>query len=104
MTTTIEKLLIKTERIEQDLAEVRQALEELRPTKSLTPEERAAARLEHVRSKNEKLTPLIDKAFKNMGITGEPIDAEKLQEMVAACGVKAEDNIFSRGIIEMREE
>ena len=103
MTTTIEKLLIKTERIEQDLAEVRQALEELRPTKSLTPEERAAARLERVRSKNEKLTPLIDKAFKKMGITGEPI-AEKVQEMLAAEGVKPEENSFSRGIIKMREE
>jgi hypothetical protein len=39
-----------------------------------------------------------------MGIRSEPIDAEKLQEMVAVCGVKEEDNIFSRGIIEMREE
>jgi hypothetical protein len=104
MTTTIEKLLIKTERIEQDLAEVRQALEELCPTKSLTPEERAAARLERVRSKNEKLTSLIDKAFKKMGIKGESIGAEKVQEMLAAEGVKPEENSFSRGIIKMREE
>ena len=104
MTTTIDKLLIKTERIEQELAEVKQALEELRPTKSLTPEERAAARLERVRSKNEKLTPLIDKAFEKMEITGEPIGAEKLQEMLAAEGVKPEENSFSRGIIKMREE
>ena len=104
MTTTIEKLLIKTERIEQDLAEVRQALEELRLTKSLMPEERAAARLERVRSKNEKLMPLIDKAFEKMEITGEPIGAEKVQEMLAAEGVKPEENSFSRGIIKMREE
>ena len=104
MTTTIEKLLIKTERIEQDLAEVRQELEELCPTKSLTPEERAAARLERVQSKNEKLTPVIDKAFKKMGIKGEPIGGEKVQEMLAAEGVKPEENSFSRGIIKMREE
>ncbi len=104
MTTTIDKLLIKTERIEQELAEVKQALEELRPTKSLTPEEQAAARLERVRSKNEKLTPLIDKAFEKMEITGEPIGAEKVQEMLAAEGVKPEENSFSRGIIKMREE
>ena len=103
MTATIDKLLIKTERIEQELAEVRQELEKLCPTKSLTPEERAAARLERVRSKNEKLTPLIDKVFEKMGITGEPIGAEKLQEMLAAEGVKPEENSFSRGIIEMRE-
>ena len=104
MTTTIDNLLMKTERIEQELAEVKQALEELRPTKSRTPEERAAARLERVRLKNEKLTPLIDKAFKKMGITGEPIGAEKVQEMFAAEGVKPEESSFSRGIIKMREE
>ena len=68
------------------------------------PEERAAARLERVRSKNEKLMPLIDKAFEKMEITGEPIGAEKVQEMLAAEGVKPEENSFSRGIIKMREE
>lgn len=104
MTTTIEKLLIKTERIERELAEVRQELEKLRPTKPLTPEERAAARLEHVKLKNEKLAPLIDEAFKKMEINGEPIGAEKLQKMVAAEGVKPEENSFSRGIIKIREE
>ena len=104
MTTTIEKLLKKTERIEQDLAEVRQELEKLRPTKSLTSEERTAARLERVRLKNGKLTPLIDKAFEKMGITGEPIGAKKVQEMLVAEGVKPEENSFSRGIIRIREE
>jgi hypothetical protein len=46
----------------------------------------------------------IDKAFKEMGIQGQPVGAQKLQEMVAACGVKPEDNEFSREIIAMREE
>ncbi|MCE2397022.1 hypothetical protein J4G02_21100 [Candidatus Poribacteria bacterium] len=80
MTTTIDKLLIKTERIERELAEVRQALEELRlePTIQFVDK--------------EKLRPLTAKAFEEMGV------------LVAACGVKAEDNIFSQGIIEMREE
>ena len=104
MIPTIDQLIIKIERIEQELAEVRQELEKLPPTKPLTPEERAAARLARVRAKNEKLTPLIDKAFEDMGITGEPIGAEKVQEMLAAEGIKPEDNSFSRGIIEMREE
>ena len=92
MTTTLDKLLIKTERIERELAEVRQALEELRlePTIQFVDK--------------EKLRPLTAKAFEEMGVRSEPIDAEKLQKMVAACGVKAEDNIFSQGIIEMREE
>jgi hypothetical protein len=52
----------------------------------------------------EKLRPVIAQAFEEMGIRGEPIGAEKVQAMIAACGVKPEDNAFSQGIIEMREE
>ena len=52
----------------------------------------------------QQLQPLVAKAFAEMGIQGEPVGAEKVQEMIAACGVKPEDNVFSRGIIEMREE
>jgi pyrroloquinoline quinone (PQQ) biosynthesis protein C len=52
----------------------------------------------------EKLRPLTARIFEKTGIHGEPIGAEELQKMVAACGVKPEGNIFSRGIIEMREE
>lgn len=43
-------------------------------------------------------------AFAEMGVTGQPIGAEKLQEMMIADGVDPESNEFSRGIIEMREE
>jgi hypothetical protein len=52
----------------------------------------------------QRLRPLIIKTFKEMGIDKEPIGAEKVQEMMLACGVRPEDNLFSRGIIEMREE
>jgi hypothetical protein len=39
-----------------------------------------------------------------MGITGEPIGAELVQEMMRACGMQPDDNAFSQGIIAMREE
>ena len=52
----------------------------------------------------EKLRPIVDKAFAEMGVRGEAIGAEKVQEMIAACGVRPEDNILSRGITDMREE
>lgn len=52
----------------------------------------------------EKLQPVVDKAFVEMSVCGEPVGAEKVQEMIAACGVKLEDNIFSQEIIAMREE
>jgi len=51
-----------------------------------------------------KLRSLVAKIFEEMGIRGELIGAEKVQEMIAACGVRPEDNIFSQGIIETREE
>jgi len=51
-----------------------------------------------------RLHPVIAKAFAEMGIHGKPIGAEKVQEMIAACGVQPEDNTFSQGIIELREE
>ena len=52
----------------------------------------------------QKLQPLVAKAFAEMGLQGEAVGAEKVQEMIIACRVKLEDNVFSRGIIEMREE
>jgi hypothetical protein len=46
--------------------------------------------------------------FAELGIEGEPIEAEKLQEMIGETlrkqGINPEDNIFSREIIAMREE
>ncbi len=91
-------------RLEAEVAEALRQVREIKPAKELTPEERRAARLARVRAENERLRPLMDKAFKALGATGTPIGAEKVQEMVAACGVNPEDNLFSRGIIEMREE
>lgn len=44
------------------------------------------------------------KFLKQLGIKGKPIGAEKLQEMGIKEGLDPNDNQFSRGIIEMREE
>ena len=46
----------------------------------------------------------VAQAFTEMGIQGSPLGAEQVQKMVAACGVKPEDNTFSQAIIDMREE
>ncbi len=86
----------------RQLREIKLAQEE--PAQKLTPDDWWAARIERVKAENEKLRPMMDKVFKALGATLEPIGAEKVQEMVAACGVNPEDNSFSRGIIEMREE
>jgi len=93
-------------------AEVAEALQQVRkiklaqeePTQKLKPDDWWAARVERVKAENERLRPMMDKVFKALGATLEPVGAEKVQDMVAACGVNLEDNLGSRGIIEMREE
>ena len=61
MIPPITKLLIKIEQLEWDLAEVKKELEALQVPlmKSLTPEERQAARLARVKAQNKRLRPLI---------------------------------------------
>jgi len=45
-----------------------------------------------------------DKFMKQLGIRGKPISAKALHEMALKEGLDPNDNQFSRGIIEMREE
>jgi hypothetical protein len=50
------------------------------------------------------MTAAWDKAMEQMGIRCEPIPAEELQQRMLDHGIKPEDNLLSRAIIEMREE
>ena len=52
----------------------------------------------------QEFQPLVAKAFAEMGIHGEAIEAELAQKMITACGVRPQDNLLSQGIVEMREE
>ena len=98
--STIEEIQQKLKQIENEVAQLRAQLNQW----IAQPMERGQLEPTIQFADKEKLRPLTAKTFEEMGIRSEPIDAEKLQKMVAACDVKAEDNIFSRGIIEMREE
>lgn len=51
-----------------------------------------------------KVRTLVAQSYEKMGIQGEPIGAEKVQQQIAACGVKPEDNVFSRTLLRAREE
>ena len=105
MIPTVTKLIIKVEQLEWDLAEVKKELEELQAPllKSLTPEERKAVRLARVRAQRERLRPSIEKALKKPDSDAETLTAEELQQLLLDEGVKPEDNIGSRAIIEERE-
>ncbi|MGH9751411.1 MAG: hypothetical protein ACREA2_01385 [Blastocatellia bacterium] len=93
-------------RLEAEVAEALRQVREIKLTREFTPEEWRAARLERVRAENERLRPYIERVFEEMGINTdeEPLTAEEIQKLIAAEGVKPEDNLFSRMLIEMREE
>lgn len=47
---------------------------------------------------------VVREVFEKIGISGKPIPAEELQARRAKSGIRAEDNEFSRAIIEEREK
>ena len=105
MIPTVTKLIIKLEQLEWDLAEVKAELVKLQASemKSLTPEERKAVRLARVRAQRERLRPSIEKTLGKLDPDVETLTAEELQQLLLEEGVKPEDNIGSRAIIEERE-
>ena len=105
MIPDVTKLIIKIEQLEWDLAEVKKELVKLQASemKSLTPEERKAVRLARVRAQRERLRPSIENALGKTNPDVEVPTAEELQQLLLEEGVKPEDNLGSRAIIEERE-
>jgi hypothetical protein len=105
----------RVRRLEEELAalrqEVRDAAAFAAAAAKAAAEAAATARWESLpfvresRDEQEEANAAIDQVLAEMGITGEPIGAEKLQEMIRASGTyDPNDNWASRGIIEAREE
>ena len=92
MTTEIEELAKRVAALEREVSSLRQQLGILTPGQT------------RAQSEHEEIKAIWARALEQMGIRGEPIGAEKLQALMLAEGIKPEDNILSRGIIEMREE
>ncbi len=105
MSVNVIELEAKLMWLEDEVAEALRQVREIMLTRELTPEEWRDARLERVRAENERLRPFLDEALQGMILTDEePPSAEELQELIVASGVKPEDNLFSKMLIEMREE
>jgi hypothetical protein len=96
--------------LEERLAAVERAVAELRTTQpAVSPTTRRDPLEGHpLISKKpppEELAELEAQIDRELGIEGiEPVGPEKLWEMFIADGIDPNDNEFSRGIIEMREE
>jgi len=98
----IEELKEKIAHIEYELSNVLKQFELLTSDLSNQKETDWHSKFKLVDRVN--LSNKLDEWFKQTGITNTAIGAEELQKMILKEGVKPEDNLLSRGIIEMREE
>jgi hypothetical protein len=101
MTTTLEELDQRLGKLEQEMAEIRRLLSRP-PVREGAPS--ALQLVEEALRDKPRLQAVWAKALEQMGIAGEPVPPEKLRQMMAEAGIKPEENLFSRGIEEMREE
>jgi hypothetical protein len=102
MAVTLEDLEKRLKALEDEVNVLRKSIEN--PDGEEASKLRGAWVLRETRRSQAELAAGFARALEAMGIHGEPIGAENVQKMIAACGVDPEGNEFSRGIIEMREE
>lgn len=61
--------------------------------------------LKNLLADKDELRRILEEQDKETGFVPDPTaTAQRGRELIMACGVNPEDNEFSRGIIEMREE
>ena len=103
MVTTLEELEKRLAGLEREVAALRRRLEG--HFQEETPAERGARMLREAEASQAAISTITARVFAEMGIPEKPpVSIEELRRMMIECGVKPEDNIFSREIIAMREE
>ncbi len=105
MPETIETLANRLDRLEATMQQMSDQLSLL--TTQQKPPEKPKTGVEVIKEMAIDKRPLAEgfrKLMKRMGISGEPIPAEELQERMARDGIRPEDNEFSRAIIAEREK
>ena len=110
----LETITQRLDRLEKTVAEMNQKLSSLVekpvPDVSIGPEARAKMRGSEALRNNKQDAHLakeaLDKIFEEMGIPPDfdPGSIEDLRESMRQNGIRAEDNEFSRAIIEEREK
>ena len=102
MTTNMADLEKRVVALEQGMAFLEKSVADI--SGRITPAERGARLLAQARLDKVRLMAVATLAFEQMGAVQEAVPPEQLRAQMAACGVKAEDNLFSRGIRELRDE
>lgn len=102
MPVTFETLKARITRVEKEIVEIRQDLEQLATAAPGGPraKERPLAGLRPADKTGWQTW--FDEWFQQIGITAQPMGAEKLQALMLQEGVRPEDNLLSQGIIAMR--
>lgn len=110
MTAAIETLKNRIAHLQEELAEIHAALDELPgaprerggTSDVLSPHPPAGVQFADPRT----LLPLLDMTFADLGvdITQPAPTAEEVQGMLLREGIRPEDKLLSRGIVEAREE
>ena len=104
---TLENVVQRLDRLEKMVAEMNQQFSGLPGELIQEPPENCKTGDEvmaYYGQNKERNAEIIQNMFAKMGISGEPIPAEELQARMARHGMRAEDNEFSRAIIEEREK
>jgi hypothetical protein len=102
MGLTLEELVTRLERVERELSRLQRLLEPAECGE--TPAQRGAHLLREAATNQAAISAAAAQAFAEMGITAEPIGAERVQQMMLANGALSPDESLSRGIIAMRDE
>jgi hypothetical protein len=102
MSLTLENLHKRLLKLEQEMASLQQS--KIGNSLEKSPLERGRSLLRQARLEKQDQKAAMLKAFAQMGTIPAPVAPEQLRQMMAACGVRPEDNLFSRSIQEMREE
>ncbi len=103
MSETLESVERRLVAVERELADMREHLRLLMPGEE-APAGGDIRMLRVARAKQAALAVTAQEVFASLGISTEPVEAEAAQRRMLTEGVRPEDNAFSRGILEMRDE
>lgn len=103
--TTYETIVKRLDQLEKGLLDIRQQVDILLNTQNESKKRFKSGEevIAFYASNKQENAKIIESVFEEIGITGTPIPAEELQERMSKNGIRAEDNEFSRAIIQERE-
>ena len=103
--TAYETIVKRLDHLEKELLDIRQQVDILINTQNESKKRFKSGEevMAFYASNKQENAKIIESVFEEIGITGTPIPAEELQERMSKNGIRAEDNEFSRAIIQERE-